>query len=205
MALALWGAPRGRAQDAATEERLRQLSGKIENLIEGQEALRRRVEALANELASLREQQNRPAPAYASQENLTRLANAIEQVDRKRIEDNKQIHADLLKLMKAVEAATATSPKKAPGSGSASSSKKNGPPPPDNPPADNPDNAGSQRGFYYPVAQGDTLSAIIIACHEKHIMVTEGQILKANPRLKPDRLTPGMKIFIPLPQENSSQ
>lgn len=43
VALALCAAPAGRAQDAATEERLKQLSGKVEDLIAGQEVLRKRI------------------------------------------------------------------------------------------------------------------------------------------------------------------
>ena len=50
VALALCAAPVGRAQDAATEERLKQLSGKVEDLIAGQEVLRKRIEELAAEL-----------------------------------------------------------------------------------------------------------------------------------------------------------
>ena len=53
------------AQDRATEERLNQLSGKIENLIESQESLRRQIADLHKGLGALREQQDKPSPNYA--------------------------------------------------------------------------------------------------------------------------------------------
>jgi LysM repeat protein len=204
IALALCATPAGRAQDAATEERFKQLSGKLEDLIAGQEALRKRLEELAGQLENLREQQNRPPPNYAGLEDLKRLAKAIEQVDSKRIEDNEKIRADLLGLIDAVKTAPVPGQKKTHGTASPSGSKKNNPPSSDNPANDQA--GGSERGYYYPVAKGDTLSAIIAANHEKHIMVTLEQILKANPGVKPDRLPVGKKLFIPLPQPpNSSQ
>jgi LysM repeat protein len=199
IALALCAATAGRAQDAATEERLRQLSGKIEDLTAGQEALRKRLEELAAQLEQLRDQQNRPAPNYASPEDLKRLAKAIEEVDAKRLEDNRKIRADLLQLIDSVKTAPVV-PQKKPRSGDSSSGskKKSSPPPPDNP-ADDQD-GGSERGVNYTVASGDTLSAIVTAFHEKHILVTEREILKANPGLKPNRLRVGQQLFIPLPQ-----
>ena len=61
-------------QDAATEERLNQLSGKIEDLIAGQEAQRKRIAELSKEIESLRDQQTKPNTTYAGHEDLKRLA-----------------------------------------------------------------------------------------------------------------------------------
>jgi tetratricopeptide (TPR) repeat protein len=74
-------------------------------------------------------------------------------------------------------------------------------------PAENPADdkgGGTERGIPYTVAKGDTLSAIIAAFHEKHIMVTLEQILKANPGVGPEHLRVGMKLFVPLPQPAGS-
>jgi TolA-binding protein len=198
VAVALCATMAARAQDAATEERLKQLSGKIEDLIAGQESLRKRIEEVAGQLESLKEQQGRPAPNYASPEDLRQLAKAIEKVDAKRIEDNEKIHADLLKLMDAVKATPAAPPRKSHPAGTSAGSKKNSPSTPDNP-ADESD-GGSDRFFKYRVESGDTLSAIVAAFHEKHIMVTEREILKANPGLRPERLRVGMDIYVPIPK-----
>jgi TolA-binding protein len=204
VALALCAAPAGRAQDAATEERLKQLSGKVEDLIAGQEVLRKRIEELAAQLENLREQQSRPTPNYAGVEDLKGLAKAIEQVDSKRIEDNQKIRADLLRLIDAVKAAPVAPQKKPRAAASSSGSRKNNPPPSDNPGEDK--GGGSERGFNHRVAAGETISGIVAACREKHIMVTVEQILKANPRVKPNSLRVDTDLFIPLPQpENPSQ
>ena len=203
VALALCAATAGRAQDAATDERLKQLSGKVEDLIAGQEVLRKRIEELAGQLESIREQQNRPAPNYAGVEDLKGLARAIEQVDRKRIEDNQKIREELLRLIEAVKAAPVVTPKKPRGAASSPGSRKNNPPPSDNR-ADEKD-GGTERGLEWPVAEGDTISAIIAACRKQHhIIVTEEQILKANPGVKARNLPVGKKLWIPLPQPPKS-
>ncbi|MGA2866262.1 MAG: LysM peptidoglycan-binding domain-containing protein [Verrucomicrobiota bacterium] len=203
IALALGAAAVGRPQDAATEERLNQLDGKIRDLIDGQKALGKRLEELAAELGNLREQQSKPLPVYASQEDFKRLAKAIEEVDRKRIEgdqNNQKIRAELLSLIDTLKTSPLPVPRN-PGGAPPPSNTKSGPAPaPNRPPADK--EGASERGFYYTVAKGDTLSAIVAACREKNIKVTQEQILKANPRLKkdPNLLREGMKLFIPLPQ-----
>ncbi len=147
LALALCAGPTGRAQDAATEERLKQLSGKIEDLIAGQEVLRKRLEELAGQLANLREQQNRPAPNYVGVEDWNRLAKKVDEIDSKRIEDNQKIRTELLRLIEAVKTAPVAPQKKARAAASPSGSKKDNPPPPDNPANDK--GGGSERGFWY--------------------------------------------------------
>lgn len=203
IALVLCATPAGRAQDAATDERLKQLSGKVEDLIAGQEVLRKRIEELAGQLEALREQQSRPEPNYASVEDLRRLAKAIEQVDGKRMEDNEKIRADLLRLIEAVKTGPVAPPRKPHGPASSSGSRKNNPPLADNPADDQ--GGGTERGYEYHVAKDDTLSKIVARVYrEKHIRVTVEQILKANPGVKPDRLPVGKKLFIPLPQAADS-
>ena len=59
-ALLLCGISKVQADDAATEERLNQLSGKIEDLIAGQEAQRKQLSELRREIDSLREQASSP-------------------------------------------------------------------------------------------------------------------------------------------------
>src|SRR5882672_9415030 len=93
-----------RAQDAATEEKLNQLNGKIEDLIAGQETQRKRISELSKEFDSLREQSSKPSGNYAEKDDLKRLGEAIKEVDRKRLEDYDKIHSDLLKLSKTLSA-----------------------------------------------------------------------------------------------------
>ncbi|MEY2429228.1 MAG: hypothetical protein QOJ40_2113, partial [Verrucomicrobiota bacterium] len=76
VSLLMWTLPIARAEDAATEEKLNQLSGKIEDLIARQEAQGKRVAELGREIENLREQQSKPTGSFASQEDLKRLADA---------------------------------------------------------------------------------------------------------------------------------
>jgi len=188
--LALCAAPGVRAQDAATQERLDKLSGRIEDLTAAQEALRKQIADLSKELESLREQSDKPNTTYARQEDvkesLNHLAEAIKDVDRKRMDDAENVRAELVKLRKVLEAPPPQSRKSA-----------------TNAPKDMPAPTGStmpEKGFEYMVKSGDTLDAIVQGCREKNIKVTVAQVLKANPGLKAERLRVGQKIFIPAPQ-----
>lgn len=183
MTLALCAGPALHAQNAATEERLNRLSGQIDGLIEGQQVLKKQIDELAKELDAVREQATRPTGNYASQDDLKRLADALKEVDQKRMEDNETIRKDLLNLGKKVSLPP-------PHATRISSST---------PPTSGPDKTPS-RGYEYVVQKGDTLSVIIQAYREKGVKVTLDGILKANPGLKPERMQVGQKIFIPDPK-----
>ena len=182
--LALCAAPAVRAQDPATEERLRQLGGKIEDLIAAQEAMKKQIMNLYKDLDSLREQMSRPSPNYARTEDFNSLAEKIKEVDRKRLEDAETVRTELLKLRKLLESALAPSKRSSP----VSSSRDNSPPA-----------RVSDRGFEYVIEAGDTLDAIVAAYRAKNIKVTLKEILAANPGLVPERMQIGQKIFIPAP------
>ncbi len=184
--LALCAAPDLRAQDAATEERLNKLSGQIEDLVAARTADQKRIAELSRELESVREQPAKPNANYATQEELKRLAEAVKEIDRKRLEDYDKIRAEILKLGKTLSAPLAPPKKTAPITTT------------DSPVSDKP--VAPEKGFEYAIQPGDTLSVIVQAYREKNIKVTVDQILKANPGLKPDKLKPGQKIFIPAPQ-----
>jgi nucleoid-associated protein YgaU len=176
-----------RPEDAATEERINQLNGKIEDLIAGQEAQRKLISELRKEIESLREQQSKPTGNYAGQEDLKRLAESVKEVDRKRMEDNEKtrsdLRAELLKIGDAVKAL---------GSGKKNQTRSQSteiePPKRD------------EKGFEYTIKSGDTLSTIVKAYKEQNIKITTDQILKANPGLQPEKMKVGQKIFIPAPQ-----
>lgn len=185
MAWTLCAAPAARAEDAATEERLNKLSGQIEDIIAGQKTLRDQMSELSRELQTLRDEQGKPNSSYANHDELSRLADAIKEVDRKRVEDNEKIHADLLKLGNTLAAPLP------------SSKKRHDSAPPDTVVPDK--TTTPDKGFEHVIQPGDTLSVIVQGCREKNIKVTIDQILKANPGLKPDKLRPGQKIFIPAP------
>lgn len=184
--LALCAPPAVRAQDAATQERLDKLSGRIEDLTAAQETLKKQISELTKELGDVREQSAKPSANYARPEDLNHLAEAIKEVDRKRMDDAEKIHTELLKLRKVLEMPVA-SPKNKPASVPKDTPVTPGPTTP-------------SKGFEYVIKSGDTLDAVALAYREKNVKVTVAQILSANPGLKAERLIVGKKIFIPAPQ-----
>jgi LysM repeat protein len=177
-------APAALGQDAATQERLDKLSGQINDLIEVQRALQKQIAEVSRELDSLRSQVNRPNENNVTHNDLKPLIKAIEEVDRKRIDDAKAVQNQLANIARSVEAAANRKPERPPsrpitdpGSGTAPSRP--------------------ERGYEYEVKSGDTLSTIVQAYREQGVKVTTEQILKANPGLKPERMKVGQTVFIP--------
>ena len=179
-----------RADDAAVEERLNKLSGQIEDLLAAAAKQDKRFSALEKDLEIVREQAAMRGGNYASQEELSKLAMKLQEIDQKRVADNERIVKEIEKLGKA------------PASGTGGGRK----PPKTSPPVDDPPKGGSnagggaEPGFYHVIAPGDTLSTIAQAYREKGVKVTSEQILKANDGLKEKNLKVGQRIFVPSPK-----
>jgi LysM repeat protein len=176
--------PAVRAQDAATEERLNKLNGLVQDLVEDKASLKKQLDVMAKEIQSLREQGS-SASSAASAEDLKRLAEKVQEIDRKREADKELILKEIEKLGKSIGAAartrqTSTPPQKSESGGGGAG-------------------AVSDKGYEYVVQTGDTLSAIVAAYKEQGVKVTVDEILKANPGLKATSLVVGKKIFIPAP------
>ena len=88
------------AEREAAEERYKRLNSAVEDLLAAQTEQQKRLATLAKELESLREQQTRPNTSYASQEDLKRLAEKIQEIDKKREADKKLILKEIGKLGK---------------------------------------------------------------------------------------------------------
>jgi regulator of replication initiation timing len=185
------------AQDARLEERINVLSSKIDDFNERLELQRQETEHLRQDLAALQEQLAKLAPTLAPLAYATNLAEAIRTVDRRRADDTAAIvrsfqvlREDLARqLAPLTNLPTPTQPQII----------HHTPPPPIDPdPTPTGPPAAPDTGFWYPIEKGDTLSAIIQACREKGLKVTREQILKANPKLKPNVLIPKAKIWIPV-------
>src|SRR5262245_2984426 len=119
-----------RAQDAAVEERLNKLSAQIEDLVIAKDAQNKRIEELARAIREVQDQQNRPNASYASQEDVKHLAEKLQEIDRKRQDDNERILKELEKLGKTLK--TAPPPR-----------SNTTPPPQGNPGSGNPGNSGN--------------------------------------------------------------
>jgi LysM repeat protein len=175
-----------RAQDAGTQQQIDKLSGQVQDLLAAQEQQGKRLAALEKEISDLTDKVNSPAASTgASADDLKALAEKVQEIDKKRQDDRELILKQLELLGNA-------------GGGKA----PHHPPKPvvDTPPAgaDNPATpAVPQKGYDYTIAPGDTLSAIAKAYRAQGVKVTTAQIIAANPKLNPNALVAGKKIFIP--------
>ncbi len=172
-----------RAQDDATQQQINELNGHIRDQQESLEVQKKRIDALEKEIGELRDKSGKSG---VDQGDLEKLADQVQEIDKKRQADRELILKEIEKLGKAA-------------GGSAPSHK---PPAAVSPtPIDNPTAAGTspQKGYEYAVQRNDTLSIIVKAYREQGIKVTTDQILKANPGLNPNSLKVGQKIFIPAP------
>ncbi len=205
LTLALGFTPMLRAQDAATEERLNKLSGRIDDIMAAQDSMRKQISDLAKEIAAVREQASKPTGNYANAEDLNRLKKAVEDVDRKRMEDADKIHSDLVKLQKEL-ASTPLPPAPGPRSRNSSKDKQitSNTDKTDNGDKSDSGPASSDKVFPYVIQKGDSLSVIVQAYREKNIKVTVDQILKANPGLNENKLRVGQKIYIPAPASSAT-
>lgn len=169
-----------RAQDSATQQQIDKLSGQIQDLQAAQLAQGKRIAALAKEISDLQSQLNQSGNSgLASQDDLKKLAKQVQEIDKKRQEDNERVLKELEHLENALGAAPGQGP-----SPNISSAKTHS--------AD-----GRQTGYSYEIQKGNTISAIARAYREKGVKVTTEDILKANPGLDPKNLKVGQKILIP--------
>ena len=178
-------APALRAQDAVVEERLNKLNGLVQDLVEDKAGQKKQIEGLVRELESLREQLNHPNTAYAMQEDLKRLGEKLQEIDKKREADKELI---LKKIEELARTLAVPSKKPVVVAPAAAASATGG-------------LATPEKGFEYVIQSGDTLSLVAAAYREQNIRVTADQILKANPGLNEKRLKVGQKIFIPAPKQ----
>lgn len=187
-----------RAQDAATQERLAKLKGEVENLQDTDELHRKQIEALSREVQHLREQVGKPTGNYASQDALNDLSKKfqekLQEIDNKRIEDNKRVAKLVADLEKALRTGSkpvkVTGNEKSSGGGDLDKGKESGG-----------NSSASKDGYEHTVASGDTFSTIAQAYREKGVKVTADQIQKANPNVTPEKMKVGTVLFIPKPEK----
>jgi LysM repeat protein len=172
-----------RAQDDATQQQINKLNGQVQDLLDAQAVQAKRIDALEKEIAELRD---KSGGSSVAQGDLQKLADQIQEIDKKRQADRELILKEIEKLGKAGGSSGSghKSPPTATTTPTASSSASPG---------------GKENGYEYAVQRNDTLSTIVKAYREQGIKVTTDQILKANPGLNPNSLKVGQKIFIPAP------
>jgi LysM repeat protein len=173
-----------RGQDAATQQQIDKLYGQIQDLTEAQAAQNKRIDALGKSIGDLGDKLNQPAANNsASADDLKKLADQVQEIDKKRQADNELILKQIEKLGKT--------------GGVSTSSHRTTPTVSTNDPGTTA--TGPQKGYDYPIAANDTVSSIAKAYRAQGVKVTTAQILAANPGLNPNSLIVGKKIFIPDP------
>lgn len=173
------------AQDAATQQQIDQINGKIQDIQDTLATQGKRLATLEKSVGDLQDKQNQSPAANtgASADDLKKLAGQVKDLAKKQQDDNDLVLKELEKLGKGGSIPTASH--KSPSVST------------DNP---TPATSGPQKGYYYTIQEKDTLSAVAKAYSaELKVKVTVDQILNANPGLNPKNLIVGKKIFIPQP------
>ncbi len=92
-----------RAQESATQQQIDKLSGQIQDMLEAQAQQGKRLDALEKDVSELREKVNTPvATDSASRDDLKKLAEQVQDIDRKRSDDRDLILKKIEDLGKAV-------------------------------------------------------------------------------------------------------
>ncbi len=205
---------------AVVGERIQRLTAAVESLELALASQKRQIDALGNEVHKMRDEMSRQGDALrqsSSQrpwaDDLKRLADAINEVDRKRAADGEQVVKVLTDLKRAVaSSADIPKPSKAgsseprggsrgstgrgannEGSGDKASEKA----------SDKPAEKPPEKALEYVVERGQSLSEVIASFNEEakrqgYKPLTVSQVMKFND-IKDDRRVPvGAKILLPV-------
>lgn len=195
---------RAAAEREAIEERFRQLNSDVQSLITAQTDLRSRMEKLSEALQKVRtELSSRAADStFVTREEFNRLVETVREIDRKREADKKQILEEIEALGKSLNNSLQNALKKL----NTAPAPRVEPRPEHKPevtPESRPEAADpNQKGAWHTIQNGDTLYTIVAAYNEywkgQRLKTTLALIKQANPKVKPEALSVGQKIFVPL-------
>ena len=178
------------ADREVAEERFRILRSSVDDLMAAQMNLQRRLDVLEQSIVRLSaEVRSKPGEdRVVSRREFEELGRAIQEVDRKREADRRQILDQIEELGRSLTAALRES--------------RPTPPVRVSPPESRTGPAVAQEGAEHIVQAGQTLSAIILAYNAE--WKARGRrtslqlILDANPGLEPKTMAVGRKVFIPM-------
>ena len=175
-----------RAQDAATQQQIDKLYGQIQDVQAAQELQAKRLDALEKQISDLTDKVNSPAASTgASAEDLKSLATQVQEIDKKR-QDDRDLILKQIKSLGEVSGGAPPSHKSKPVADTTAAGGDNSTAP-----------GVPQKGYEHVVESGETLSAIAKAYRAQGVKVTTAQIIAANPKINPNSLIAGKKIFIP--------
>ncbi|MBM3875361.1 MAG: LysM peptidoglycan-binding domain-containing protein [Verrucomicrobia bacterium] len=198
--------PAALAQDAVVEERMRRLEKSVEDLQASNFKLRQDITALNARLEKVIEAAELTARRAGNNEDVLKLAQQLKELDQRRVADQQKILAEVEKMLKSVPVAPPAAP---PGNGGAKApnGKTKSPPKLAEPDGATPSPAADAKGVWHPIEKGQTLGGVVKAYNDdlkskgKPAKVTLKAVLDANPKLNPDKMFIGQKIFIPIPEK----
>ncbi len=165
------------------DEKLRHLNGLVQDLLDSQAVIQKRLSSLTDDLHGFRDDTgklgDRLSERFVTRQEFQQLAAAVKELDHKR-EDDKRLILDEIK--KLAQTPVVVPPRDLPK-----------PPPKDTTPE------GPVKGYKYTVKKDETLWAIIKAYRDSGVKVSQEDIQKANPTLKPNLIREGQVILIPDP------
>src|SRR5437879_396422 len=90
--LAMFSVATAFAQESATQQQLDQLRGKLQDIVDAQDAQTKRIDELAKKVNELADKANTPqVSTAASADDLKALADSVKEIDKKRQSDRELI------------------------------------------------------------------------------------------------------------------
>jgi len=175
------------------EDRYKRMAADLQAVQSDNEALHSKIAALEQEIQTLRDAQAHAADNTSLQDQLKRLSDAIQEVDKKRMEDKDAISKEIRDSVGRLELSLGNSP---PPPVHSSQPETKSTPVADSPAVEN--------GYSYTIQPGDTLGEVLKAYNKDFKSkglkpVTLRQAMEANPQVNWGRLRVGQKIVIPRP------
>lgn len=198
--------PVGDAVRLELEDRLRRVERDLEAVKEANDLLRKRLSELQRNATLIEDSAAKATTktsnilqTTASKEELNQLRDALKESERRRIEDQKKLSDVLERLQRELSAAPPppVAPPRPP--------KAKSEPPPDKAKPHSP--GVPDTGVYHLVEKNQTTSEIIKAYNDdqrakgRPAKLTLKQLEAANPGLDINKVRPGQKLFIPLPEK----
>jgi len=173
------------APDDSTQQQMDKLSATIQDMQTVLDAQNKRLDALEKKINDLSDKLGQSGGgSVAGADDLKKLAEQVQEIDKKRQDDNEAVLKELEKLDKALGVTPSNRKTTATTSTAGTNNATGGTP---------------QKGYEYSIQEKDTLAAIAKAYRTQGVKVTTAQIIAANPGLNPNNLKVGQKIFIPDP------
>lgn len=195
--------------DPSDVEEIRRLIGRVADLEEMLQAqnikianMRNEIETLHRDLRESQEKNNRKLADTLTREDLKKVYDSINEVEKKRGEDNKKMLEEIEKMVEKLAKAAPTVV--APSNPGGDKPEKTVKPPKELPRTST--NTNNALVYTHTVARGESLSAIVQAYNDalkdqNKERITLEMVKKANPTININNIYVGQEILIPVPPD----